>query len=53
MYIYIYIYIYIYMMYMYIYVYNEVTKTIECTHPPHHHNGFVVTCQLWTATGRP
>ena len=25
-------------------------KTIQCTHPPHHHNGFVATC-LWTASG--
>ena len=24
-------------------------KTINCAHPPHHHNGFVATCQLWTA----
>ena len=23
-------------------------KTIQCTHPPHHHNGFVATCRLWT-----
>ena len=22
-------------------------KTIQCAHPSHHHNGFVVTCQLW------
>ena len=27
-------------------------KTIQCAHPPHHHNGFVVTCRLWTASGR-
>ena len=27
-----------------------VMKTIQCAHP-HHHNGFVVTCQLWTASG--
>ena len=27
-------------------------KTIQCAHHPHHHNGFVVTCQLWTASGR-
>ena len=27
-------------------------KTIRCAHPPHHHNGFVVTCRLWTASGR-
>ena len=24
-------------------------KTIQCAHPPHHHNGFVATCRLWTA----
>ena len=41
-------YIYIY---LYIYIYNEVMKTIECANPPHH-NGFVATCQLWTASGR-
>ena len=23
-------------------------KTVQCAHPPHHHNGFVATCQLWT-----
>ena len=28
-------------------------KTIQCAHPPpHHHNGFVATCRLWTASGR-
>ena len=33
-------------------LYNEVMKTIQCTHPPHHRNGFVATCrQLWTASG--
>ena len=26
-------------------------KTIQCTHPPHRHNGFVATCRLWTASG--
>ena len=26
-------------------------KTIQRTHPPHHYNGFVVTCRLWTASG--
>ena len=26
-------------------------KTIQCAHPPHHHNGFVGTCRLWTASG--
>ena len=27
-------------------------KTVQCAHPPHHHNGFVVTWWLWTASGR-
>ena len=26
-------------------------KTIQCAHPPYHHNGFVATCWLWTASG--
>ena len=26
-------------------------KTVQCAHPHHHHNGFVATCQLWTASG--
>ena len=26
-------------------------KTIQCAHPPHQHNGFVVTCRLWTTSG--
>ena len=26
-------------------------KTIQCAHPPHLHNSFVVTCRLWTASG--
>ena len=26
-------------------------KTIPCAHPPHHHNGFVATCRLCTASG--
>ena len=26
-------------------------KAIQCAHPPHHHNGFVATCRLWTASG--
>ena len=26
-------------------------KTIQCTHPPHHRNGFVATCRLWTDSG--
>ena len=25
-------------------------KTIQCTYLPHHHNGFVATCRLWTAS---
>ena len=25
-------------------------KTIQCVHPPHHHNDFVATCRLWTAS---
>ena len=24
-------------------------KTIECAHPPHHHNGLLTTCPLWMA----
>ena len=44
-------YIYIYM-YIHIYIYiSDVIKTIQCAHFPHHHNSFVVTCQLWTARG--
>ena len=26
-------------------------KTIQCAHPPHHHNAFVATCRLWTVSG--
>ena len=26
-------------------------KTIQCAHTPHHYNGFVFTCWLWTASG--
>ena len=33
------------------YIYSEVMKTIQCPHPPHHRNGFVATCQLWTTSG--
>ena len=33
-------------------IYSDVMKTIQCAHPPHHHNGFVATCRLWTASGR-
>ena len=25
-------------------------KTIQCVHPPHHHNGSVAKCRLWTAS---
>ena len=32
-------------------IYSDVMKTIQCAHPPHHHNGFVATYQLWTASG--
>ena len=31
-------------------IYSDVMKTIQCAHPPHHHNGFVATCRLWTAS---
>ena len=24
---------------------------IQCAHSPHCHNGFVTTCQVWTANG--
>ena len=27
-------------------------KTIQSAHLSHHHNGFVATCRLWTASGR-
>ena len=30
---------------------SDVMKTIQCAHPPHHHNGFVATCWLYTASG--
>ena len=32
-------------------MYIDVMKTIQCAHPPQHHNGFVATCRLWTASG--
>ena len=38
----------VFIIYIYIYIYK---KTIQCTHPTHHHNGFVATCQLWMASG--
>ena len=47
----IYIYIYILYIYIYIYIYSDVIKTIQCAHPPHPYNGFVVTCWLWMARG--
>ena len=25
--------------------------TIQCANPPHHHNGFMATWRLWTASG--
>ena len=34
-----------------IYIYSDVMKRIQCPHPPHHRNGFVATCRLWTASG--
>ena len=49
-----YIYIYIINIYIYIYIYiSDVMKTIQfqCVYPPHHHNGFVATCRVWTASG--
>ena len=45
------IYIYIYThTHTHIYLYSEDMKTTQCAHP-HYHNGFVVTCQLWMASG--
>ena len=43
---------YIYYIYIYtcIYIYSDVMKTIQCAHCPHHHNGLVATCRLWTAS---
>ena len=32
-------------------IYSGVMKRTQCVHPPHHHNGFVATCRLWTASG--
>ena len=34
-----------------LYIYSEAMKTIQCAHPPHHHNGCLATCRLWTAIG--
>ena len=25
-------------------------ETIQCAHPPHHRNGFVAVCRLWTTS---
>ena len=33
-------------------IYSEVMNTIQCANPPHHHNDFVATCRLWTASAR-
>ena len=37
--------------YIHIYIYSGVMKTMQCTHPPYHHNAFVATCRLWMASG--
>ena len=29
------------------YTYSEVMKTVQCSHPPHHHNGFLAISQLY------
>ena len=34
-----------------VHIYSDVVKTIQCAHPPYHHNGFVATCWLWSASG--
>ena len=44
-------YVYNMYVYMYIYIHSDVMKTIQCTYLPHHRNGFVATCRLWTASG--
>ena len=31
---------------------SDVMKTIQCDHPHHYHNDFVVTCWLWMASGQ-
>ena len=41
-----YIYMFICYIYIYIYMYED---TYIC--PPHHFNGFVATCRLWTDSG--
>ena len=32
------------------YIFSDVMKAIQCAYP-HHQNAFVVTCQLWMASG--
>ena len=32
-------------------MHNEVMKSVQCAHFPHRHNGFVASCELWTASG--
>ena len=32
-------------------IHSEVMKTIQCAHPPHHHNGFEETYWIWIASG--
>ena len=34
-----------------LYMSSDVTKTIQCAHPLHHHNAFVATCRLWIVSG--
>ena len=34
-----------------LYMYSDVTKTIQCAHPLHHHNAFAATCRLWMVSG--
>ena len=49
-YIHIYIYIYIYT-YIHIHIQRDVMKAIQCAYPPDHHNAFVATYRLCTASG--
>ena len=32
-------------------MYNEVMKTVQCAHLPHHYSGFVAAWWLWQASG--
>ena len=34
-----------------VFLYSDVMKTIQYAHPPHHHNDFVATWGLGTASG--